>query len=69
VAVEEYLRPQRRYAHLFGEDGHPEILERLQGLADANIREYGLLPDGAGIDASDIHHTGVGSNSEAGARP
>ncbi len=45
VPVEEYLRPQRRYAHLFGEDGHPEIIERLQAMADANIREYGLLPD------------------------
>jgi pyruvate ferredoxin oxidoreductase beta subunit len=61
--VEEYLRPQRRYAHLFGEHGHPEIVERLQAIADENIRRYDLL------DASDIHHTGVGSMSDAGGRP
>ena len=43
--VEEYLKLQRRYAHLFGENGHPEIVERLQAIADRNIREYGLLAD------------------------
>jgi len=43
VPVEEYLRPQRRYAHLFGDPGHPEIVERLQAMADANIERYGLL--------------------------
>src|SRR5207342_3053556 len=30
--VEEYLRLQRRFAHLFGEPGHPEIVERLQAI-------------------------------------
>jgi len=49
--VEEYLKLQRRYAHLFGKDGHPEIVERLQGIADRNIREYGLL---AG-DGEEVH--------------
>jgi pyruvate ferredoxin oxidoreductase beta subunit len=44
LPVEEYLKPQRRYAHLFGEHGHPEIIERLQAMADANMRRYGLLP-------------------------
>ena len=47
VPVEEYLRPQRRYAHLFGEDGHPEIVARLQAMADENIRRYGLLSEDA----------------------
>jgi pyruvate ferredoxin oxidoreductase beta subunit len=41
--VEEYLKLQRRYAHLFGEHGHPEIVERLQAGADRNIREFHLL--------------------------
>jgi len=45
--VEDYLKLQRRYAHLFGEHGHPEIVERLQAIADRNIHEYGLL-DGDG---------------------
>jgi len=40
--VEEYLRPQRRYAHLFKGDGRPDIVARLQEMADANIAHYGL---------------------------
>lgn len=41
--VEEYLRPQRRYAHLFkGEEGKATIA-RLQAIADRNIRRYGLI--------------------------
>jgi pyruvate ferredoxin oxidoreductase beta subunit len=65
VPVEEYLRPQRRYAHLFGEHGRPDIIERLQAMADENIRRYGLLPD----SASDLDHTGVGSKSDARESP
>ncbi|MEX2107151.1 MAG: thiamine pyrophosphate-dependent enzyme [Solirubrobacterales bacterium] len=44
--VEDYLRLQRRFAHLFGEDGRPDVVERIQAIADRNIREYGLLGDG-----------------------
>jgi pyruvate ferredoxin oxidoreductase beta subunit len=47
VPVEEYLRPQRRYAHLFGDPPRTDVLERLQEIADANIRRYDLL-DGEG---------------------
>ena len=43
VGVEEYLRPQRRYAHLFGEDGRPDVLARIQAIADRNVERYGLL--------------------------
>jgi len=48
IPVEEYLRLQGRYGHLFDADGRaaqPEVLERLQALADANIAAYGLLGD------------------------
>jgi pyruvate ferredoxin oxidoreductase beta subunit len=45
VPVEEYLKLQRRYAHLFGPDGHPDVIERLQAIADRNIERYGLLAD------------------------
>jgi pyruvate ferredoxin oxidoreductase beta subunit len=47
VPVEEYLRPQKRYAHLFGTAGHPEMLAQLQAAADRNIRRFGLLDEAA----------------------
>jgi pyruvate ferredoxin oxidoreductase beta subunit len=42
VPVEEYLRLQRRFAHLFGEDGRPDIVEQIQAMADRNIERFGL---------------------------
>ncbi len=45
VGVEEYLRPQRRFAHLFAGEGRPDLVARLQALADANIQRYGLAPE------------------------
>lgn len=47
VPVEDYLRPQRRFAHLFGKPGQPEMLARIQAEADRNIRRYGLLEESA----------------------
>lgn len=43
--VEEYLRPQRRFAHLFKGGGDAETLARLQAIADRNIRRYGLIDE------------------------
>ena len=43
LPVEEYLRPQRRYAHLFGKSPAVATIARIQALADKNIRKYGLL--------------------------
>lgn len=43
--VEEYLRLQRRYAHLFRKDADPSVIERLQALADRNIRRYNLIDE------------------------
>jgi pyruvate ferredoxin oxidoreductase beta subunit len=43
VPVEDYLRPQRRFAHLFGKPGHPEMLAAIQADADRNIGRFGLL--------------------------
>jgi pyruvate ferredoxin oxidoreductase beta subunit len=46
VPVEEYLRVQGRFRHLFGEDGRsvrPNAIAGLQALADRNIRRYDLL--------------------------
>jgi pyruvate ferredoxin oxidoreductase beta subunit len=46
VSVEEYLKPQKRFAHLFGKHAHPEMVQRIQAIADRNIARYGLLEDG-----------------------
>ena len=45
VPVEDYLKPQRRFAHLFGTKGHPEMLSLIQADADKNIRRFKLLDD------------------------
>jgi pyruvate ferredoxin oxidoreductase beta subunit len=41
--VEEYLRPQKRFAHLFGKTPRADVIARIQQNADRNIRRYGLL--------------------------
>ena len=43
LPVEDYLRPQKRYAHLFGKTPAVATIARLQALADKNIRRYSLL--------------------------
>jgi pyruvate ferredoxin oxidoreductase beta subunit len=43
VPVEEYLKPQRRYAHLFGDPPRTDVIARIQERADRNIRRFGLL--------------------------
>lgn len=43
LPVEEYLRPQKRFAHLFGASPAVETIARIQAMADKNIRKYGLL--------------------------
>ena len=47
VPVEEYLKPQRRFAHLFGKDPAVETIARIQAIADRNIRKFGLLEEAA----------------------
>jgi pyruvate ferredoxin oxidoreductase beta subunit len=45
VPVEEYLERQRRFAHLFGDPPRQDVIDRLQGIADRNIRRFGLRED------------------------
>ena len=45
VPVDEYLKPQKRFAHLFGPEGHPEMLQQIQAAADRNIRRFRLLDE------------------------
>jgi len=43
VPVEEYLKVQRRFRHLFRDDQGKAMIQRIQELADENIEKYGLL--------------------------
>jgi len=43
VPVTEYLKPQKRYAHLFRNPPDLERIARIQMMADQNIEEYGLV--------------------------
>ena len=47
LPVEEYLRPQKRYAHLFGKQPRVEVIAQLQAQADRNIKRYGLFAEGS----------------------
>jgi pyruvate ferredoxin oxidoreductase beta subunit len=43
VPVEEYLKLQKRFAHLFGKEPDAARLARIQATADRNIARFGLL--------------------------
>ncbi len=43
LPVEEYLRPQKRFAHLFAPVRRDDVIDRLQAICDRNIRKYGLV--------------------------
>ncbi len=43
IPVEEYLRGQKRFAHLFSHPNGQEAIGAIQAAADRNIERYGLL--------------------------
>jgi pyruvate ferredoxin oxidoreductase beta subunit len=44
VPVEEYLRPQRRFAHLFKKGAIDTVrIAKIQKMANENIKRYNLL--------------------------
>jgi pyruvate ferredoxin oxidoreductase beta subunit len=45
VPVDDYLKLQRRFAHLFADASHRDDIAAIQAIADANISEFGLLED------------------------
>jgi pyruvate ferredoxin oxidoreductase beta subunit len=49
VPVQDYLKLQRRFAHLFRGGHEDPRIARLQAMCDANIADYGLV-DAAGRD-------------------
>lgn len=44
LPVSDYLKGQKRYRHLFGNQPGRNQLQELQEVADQNIEKYGLLP-------------------------
>ena len=42
VPVEEYLKTQRRFAHLFGKEPDVHTIALIQAIADRNVRTFGL---------------------------
>lgn len=45
VPVEDYLKLQGRYRHLFSPVRRDDVIDRLQALADRNIERYGLMEE------------------------
>jgi pyruvate ferredoxin oxidoreductase beta subunit len=51
--VEEYLKLQRRFAHLFGSHPRPDVVARIQAIADRNIQRFDLVDE----DTADVGFT------------
>lgn len=47
VPVEEYLKLQTRYAHLFSPTRRDDVIDHLQAIADKNIARYDLISEGS----------------------
>jgi pyruvate ferredoxin oxidoreductase beta subunit len=45
VPVDDYLRPQKRFAHLYAGAGRPDLVAKIQAEADRNIARFELLDD------------------------
>ena len=49
VPVDEYLRLQARFAHLFKDERGRERLAQIQAIADRNIKRFGLVGEGVAV--------------------
>jgi pyruvate ferredoxin oxidoreductase beta subunit len=45
VPVEDYLKLQKRFAHLFGNKPAVETIARIQAMADKNIKKFNLIEE------------------------
>jgi pyruvate ferredoxin oxidoreductase beta subunit len=45
VSVEDYLRLQGRYRHLFSPERQADVIQRIQSIADANVARYRLVTE------------------------
>ena len=62
VPVTDYLKLQRRYAHLFKDPRRTDVLERLQAIADRNVERFGLLGDEDETEAETATPPGVATD-------
>jgi pyruvate ferredoxin oxidoreductase beta subunit len=46
LPVEAYLRPQKRFAHLFAPEPQLDTIARIQAIAERNIKRFGLVDGG-----------------------
>jgi pyruvate ferredoxin oxidoreductase beta subunit len=69
IPVEEYLKLQRRFAHLFADPPRTDVIERIQAIADRNIRRFGLLDEVSGSDGGDADLVRLLADPERGAQP
>ena len=67
--VEQYLRLQGRFKHLFREPRGAEEIRHLQALADANIRRYGLRDTPTTWDTQEAGRVQRGGRGGYGAMP
>ncbi len=51
VPVEEYLKLQARYSHLFSPKRRDDVIDKLQAAADRNIKRYALLDEARRYEA------------------
>ncbi len=47
--VEEYLKLQKRFAHLFGKNPKPDVIAHIQKMADDNIDRYEIIEEESGV--------------------
>ena len=47
--IETYLKPQKRYAHLFKKTPKTDVIAQLQEIANNNIKKYNLLEEEASL--------------------
>ena len=62
VPVEDYLKVQKRFAHLFS-PRRQEVIDRMQAQADRNIKRYNLLPQGGSPERADRTDLAPGTDS------
>jgi pyruvate ferredoxin oxidoreductase beta subunit len=53
VPAEEYLKLQRRYAHLFSPERREDVIAQIQARADRNIERFGLIDHHPQVDSDE----------------